>query len=135
MLQMKKLIPMLLLTIISTNVLAEWTRVGGSPDGELSTYVDFATIRKKDNKVKIWVMNDLKTVNKLSGGEKYLSAANQAEYVCEEKTTRMLDVNWYSGNMGNGKVVEFNSNIKDEPRSISPGSIDEAFFKIACSIK
>ena len=61
MLKMKKLIPMLLLVGVSTNVFAEWTWVGTNSNGGITAYVDFATIHKKGNKVKVWDIFDYKT--------------------------------------------------------------------------
>ena len=112
----------------------EWTKVESSKNGAITFYADFTTIGKKENKVKMWVLLDYKTVNKLTQGEQYLSATAQNEYDCEEETTRMLDINLYSGNMVTGEAVQSYSNIKDESESISPGSIDESLFKIACGI-
>ena len=129
---MKKLI-LLLLLMISTSVLAEWTTVGGGTD--LISYIDFGTIKRKDNKVKMWSLIDLKTVHEFSGGERYLSGMMRSEYDCEEETMRMLDVYYYSENMREGEVVVSNTNITNEATSVRPDSIEETFFKIACDKK
>ena len=129
---MKKL-TLLLLLMISTNVLAEWTTVGGNTD--LISYIDFGTIKRKDNKVKMWSLIDLKTVHEFSGGERYLSGMMRSEYDCEEETMRMLDVYYYSENMREGEVVVSNTNITNEATSVRPESIEEIFFKIACDKK
>ena len=130
---MKKILVLLLL-MVSTNVFAEWTRVDNSPDGNMIVYIDYETIKKKGNKVKIWSLIDFKTVQKSSYG-KYLSFVSRNEYDCEEETRRMLDLYSYSGNMRDGEQVYSQSNIKDEGTSIIPVSIDEVLFKIACSKK
>ena len=56
--------------MISTNVLAEWTRVTGNDNG--SSYVDFGTIKKKGRKVKMWILYDFKTIQKVKS-YRYLS--------------------------------------------------------------
>jgi hypothetical protein len=130
---MKKILVLLLLTV-STTVSAEWTRVSGSPDGDMTVYVDYGTIKKKGNKVKMWNMYDFKTVQ-ISVNKNLLSSVNRVEYDCEEETGRTLDFYWYSRNMRNGEIVFSLTNQKDEPESILPGSINEGLLKIACGKK
>ena len=133
---MKKLL-ILLLLLVSTNVFAEWTRVTESADGDITAYIDYGTIKKKGNKVKMWDLLDIKTV-KETAGKRYLSSLSRNEYDCEEETKLMLDFYWYSGNMGNmrqGEIVYSHKNMKEEAESILPGSIEETLFKIACGKK
>ena len=130
---MKKVLVLLLL-MVSTSVFAEWTRVAGTPDGDITAYADSETIKRKGSKVKMWSMNDYKTVHSLDNGG-YLSGASYDEYDCEGGTRRMLDLYLYSGNMRSGDIVYSSNNIKDEATSILPGSIDETLFKITCSKK
>lgn len=131
---MKKILVLLLL-MVSTNVFAEWMKVTDNLDGNMTVYVDYEKIKKKGNKIKTWSLLDFKTVQKSSGGKEFLSALNHNEYDCEEETTRTLDLYYYSGNMKNGEIVVSYPNIKDEPSSILPGSIDEGNFEIACGKK
>jgi hypothetical protein len=139
MLKMKKLISMLLLTVMSTNVIAEWTVVGNSGDSELTIYADIATIRKKGNKVEIWSLKDFKKTQwekERNGKYKYLSTISRSEYDCEEETMQVLSLTQYSKNMGEGNIV-WSSNKYEDINSfeIIPGSIGEAVLKIACSTK
>lgn len=124
----------LLLLMVSTNVFAEWTKVTGSSDGDMTVYVDFGTIKRKGNKVKMWDLFDFKTVQE-TAGTRYLSQLSRNEYDCEEEIKRMLNLYWYSGNMRNGETVTSQSNIKDDGTSIIPGSINEALLKVACDKK
>ena len=127
---MKKLVVLLLL-MISTNVFAEWTPVDTSSDGTQTAYLDIDTIKRKGNKVSMWMMIDYKTVQE--GG--FLSAVSRFEYDCEERTSRMLDFVWYKGNMMSKDVLFGDSYMKLEARSISPSSMDETILKIACGKK
>ena len=127
---MKKL-TLLLLLMISTNVMAEWTPVSSSGNGAMSVYVDFGTIKRKGNKVKMWDLFDYKTVQE-TAGKRYLSSITRSEYDCEEETTRMLDLHGYSGNMKTGDNVFSNTNIQNQSTSIRPDTIEEVVFKIAC---
>ena len=130
---MKKILVLLLL-MVSTNVFAEWTEVNGNKDAGVTFYVDYGTIKNKNNKVKIWTLSDYKRVKQVEDS-RYLSQVTRVEYNCEEETSRMLDVYWYSGNMRNGEIVWSSTNIKDEAVSIIPESIDEGTFNIACGKK
>ena len=131
---MKKIL-ILLLLMVSTSVFAEWTEVGQSAANGMTAYADFGTIKRKGNKVKMWHLTDFKTVKKLGENDRYLSEMRRGEYDCEEETTRMLDLFWYSVNMRQGEIVYSVTNIKDEATSILPESIGETLFKIACGKK
>lgn len=131
---MKKIL-ILLLLMGSTNVLAEWTRVDNSSDGDTTVYADFGTIKRKGHKVKMWDLYDFKTVKESEGGKRYLSSLSRNEYDCEEETSRLLDLYWYSGNMKSGEIIISLQNIKEEAESIIPGSVSKFFFNIACDKK
>lgn len=129
---MKKILVLLLLMVVSTTVSAEWTEVGGSDNN--TAYVDFETIKREGNNVKIWVLENFNTLQ-VADNDKYLSIVKHSEYDCEEKTSRWLDFYSYSENMGAGEVVYSESNIKEEYHSIIPGSILETELNSACSKK
>ena len=128
---MNKLLIAALLAVFSTSVLAEWTEVGGG-DTYIS-YADLSTIRKSGDKVKMWNLFDYKVVQiDKDDGTRYLSQAFQEAYDCKEETARVLAFNWYSKNMGAGKAVYTSGAMHEEPRPVSPGSVLEALFKLAC---
>ena len=85
--------------------------------------------------MKVWDLYDFKTVQKGAGGERYLSSITRSEYDCEEETIRMLDLHGYSGNIKTGDNVFSFSNLKEEPTSIRPDTIESIFYKIACGKK
>jgi hypothetical protein len=131
--EMKKLI-FLLLLLLSTNVLAEWTLIE-SANGEdgFDVYVDTQSMRRDGDKVKMWNMYDYKKVK--VDVKRYMASISRVEYDCKEETLRLLDLFWYTGNMGKGEPVFSNTNIKKESISIMPETIHEALFNIACSNK
>lgn len=100
---MKKIMALLLL-IVSTNVFAEWTKVTVTSDRDMTVYVDYETIKKKGNKVKMLDLTEFKTVHK-NKSYRYLSQLSLNEYDCEEETRRMLDFHWYAENMKKGNIV------------------------------
>ena len=133
---MKKLTLLLLLLMISTNVMSEWTIVGSNDVGDGIYYIDYETIKKKGNKVKLWSLVDTTTVKHIPKGSDFLSSTSHFEYDCEEQTRRFLDVCFYSKNMQGGKIVFSAANIKtDTAESIIPNSMDDVVFKIACGKK
>ena len=111
---------------------AGWTRADESD--EFIQYVDRATIRRNGNLVKMWGLNDFKTVQKsATTGESFLSSKTQLEYDCKEEKSRLLAFTWFSGQMGNGKVVYSDSDTGDKWSPISPaGSTNEAQWEVAC---
>ena len=135
--KMKK-IQILIMLMVSTNVLAEWTLVVVSLNGELSSYVDFKTIRKHGNKVKMWDLDDWKSIKTFKFDTtqfSYLSTALHQEFDCTEETVQILDSIHYSGNMGSGNVVDSSMNASkfNEPGAIAPGTIEKKLLDVACS--
>lgn len=127
---MKKVVVLLLL-MVSTNVFAEWSKLGDSSDKESTVYVDFETIKRKGNKVKMSYLLDFKSV-KTIGNISFLSSVFYTEFDCEEETGRLIDASLYLRNMLMGGVVDSMSNMKNEPTSIQPLTTEQLLFKIAC---
>ncbi len=130
---MKKILTLLIL-MISTSVFAEWTKVTDSSDGDITVYVDYRSIKKKGNKVKMFDLSDFKTVQKTKS-YRYLSQLSLNEYDCEKERRRMLDFHWFSENMKKGDIVYSEKNINDEGKSIPTDSIGTDLFNIACDKK
>ena len=98
---MKKLLLGLMLVMTATAASAEWT--AADFNDEFIKYVDFATIRRNGNFVKMWSLSDYKTVQKAADGQSYLSSKVQDEFDCKEEKTRLLAFTWFDGKMGSGK--------------------------------
>jgi hypothetical protein len=126
---MKKLLTIILL-IVSANSYAEWTESDVSD--EFTEYVDRATIRRNGNFVKMWDLADYKTVRKSASNDSYLSSKSQIEYDCKEEKSRILAFTRFSGQMGHGTVVYNSGAFEDTWSPISPESIGESLWKIAC---
>ena len=106
---MKKLILAIALTAVSPSVMAEWTLIAVNSDYGLNVYVDYATIRRNGDKVKMWRLYDYKTVQTGIRRE-WLSDITQQEFDCQNESSKILATSWYSRNMGNGEV----ENVKKE---------------------
>ncbi|MBK7673813.1 MAG: hypothetical protein IPJ27_03085 [Candidatus Accumulibacter sp.] len=123
---MHRIILMVLLAIVSSNVLAEWKEVGVDATSQVTTYADPSTIHKAGNRVQMWHLFDFKTT-----AEAYRSLKVQSEYDCIQKQSRSLYTSSHKGNMGKGEVI----GVEPDPgdwRPIPLGSPKEYLFYIAC---
>ncbi|MGA7750836.1 MAG: surface-adhesin E family protein [Gallionella sp.] len=130
---MRKVILLMLLSVVSSNAMAEWVKVRISDDGNATAYVDPSTMLKDGSNVKMWALLDFR-VAKTTGGETYLSTKQQNEFDCKKTKIRLLTFSLYSGNMGNGNVVYESPNIGNWDMFFQ-GGLGEAFWKIACGKK
>ena len=128
---MKRLLMGLMLLMTATAASAEWTRAGETD--EFIQYVDTATIRRNGNFVKMWSLADYKTV-KTVAGQSNLSNKKQSEYDCKEEKERKIAHTWFTGQMGSG-TVNYTDNRTEEWSPISPESVGETLWKIACGKK
>ena len=100
---MKELLVVLALLATTIPAQADWTRVTSSKTGDV--WADPATMRKRGNFVKIWVLHDLYKADQVGRNPPYLSLKSQNEYDCEEEQSRILSLVDYSGHMGSGDIV------------------------------
>jgi hypothetical protein len=122
-----------LMLLSSSPAYAEWVAVGGNDQIGMTTYADPGTIRRKGDLVKIWQLNDFKTVQTVEGNS-FLSTKKQREFNCAEERTRILAATQFSGNMGTGEVVWRNANEqKWEP--VVPESIGQTLWEFTCGKK
>jgi hypothetical protein len=111
------------------DAMAEWTLIEEADNYDL--YADKATIRKNGNIATMWTLDDYESPQKLNAGT-YLSSVYYREYDCVEEKLNTLSVKAYSKNMRQGEVITtFSLDTKDWDY-ISPGSMGEAAWKIAC---
>jgi hypothetical protein len=128
---MKQLFFFALLVLSSGPAYAEWVAVDGNEEAGVTIYADPGTIRRNGNLVKVWHLNDFKTVQIVKGNP-YLSIKAQHQYDCTGDRERILALTKFSGNMGTGKVVYKDSN-EGKWRPVAPGSVSYDLEKLACS--
>jgi hypothetical protein len=121
-----------LLFLSSRPAYAEWMSLGTSDSGT-TVYADSATMRREGDLVKMLVLFDFKT-KQTKADVSYLSAKAQMEYDCAEQRFEGHAVLYYSGNMGNGQLLDRSSG-KGRRLRVSPGSLDHDLWKLACDKK
>jgi|TARA_B110000196_G_scaffold173153_1_gene148664 hypothetical protein len=127
---MNKLLLILTLTIISSNVLADWTLVQTGKESD--EYVDSATIRISGNLAKMWSLTNIsKNIKNIRPGEKAFAVKTVREYDCKEHKSRALFVAWYNDYMGTGGIERSSESPDAEWKEVTPG-IRESCWKIAC---
>lgn len=100
---MKKLL--FLATVLAPVIAqAEWVKVTSASAGEVTVYVDPATIKRTGNVVEFSTLYDYATVRTLSDAP-FSSATMQDEIDCVAKQSRTLAVSSHSEAMAGGHVV------------------------------
>jgi hypothetical protein len=111
---------------------ADWMSLGASDSGT-TVYADLATLRREGDLVKMLVLFDFKTTQ-TKADVSFLSAKAQMKYDCAEQRYEGLAVTYFSGNMGNGQLLDRSSG-KGKRLRVSPDSLDQALWKLACDKK
>jgi hypothetical protein len=120
------------LLVSSGPAYADWMSLGASDSGT-TVYADLATLRREGDLVKLLVLFDFKTTQ-TKADVSFLSAKAQMEYDCAEQRYEGLAVTYFSGNMGNGQLLDRSSG-KGKRLRVSPDSLDQALWKLACDKK
>jgi len=131
----KKLVVLLLL-FTSTFVHSEWKYVTSTKDKDVDFYIDFDTLKRKDNLVTVWMKSEFKTTQRdsifdiFSG---YLSSRTLEQWDCVDKTTRTISFDNFSKNNLEGKIVQSESMVTSVPYSIRPDTSGSRLFKVICN--
>ena len=120
------------LLVSSGPAYADWMSLGTSDSGT-TVYADLATLRREGDLVQMLVLFDFKTTQ-TKADVSFLSAKAQMEYDCAEQRYEGLAVTYFSGNMGNGQLLDRSSG-KGKRLRVSPDSLDQALWKLACDKK
>lgn len=80
--------------------------------------------------VQMWGLFDLKTPA-IFGDLSYSSMKVQREYHCTNKTSNVIFMEAYAGQMGSGDRI-YSTNTHDKPTPVQPDSAEEALWDVAC---
>jgi hypothetical protein len=113
---------------------AEWVPMGShTANGGVDIYAARSTIRRSGNLVRMWDMWDYKTTQTIAG-RRFLSAKYEHEYNCKDGRLRDLSVTAFTGQMGNGTVVDSGDDTLPW-QSVERGGVLDALRKFACAGK
>lgn len=112
---------------------AEWVRLTSASGGEVTVYVDPATIKRNGGVVEFAALYDYASVRTLSGAP-FQSATIRNEIDCKQKKSRTLDVSSHSEPMAGGHVVSTSTGYEPWAR-IAPKTILSAAFDFVCKKK
>ncbi len=128
---MRSIVLMLVLGIAGCTDNPGWVKIDDRDT--ITVYIDPATIRREENRVRMWSMSDHKTAQ-VTIGKRHLSQKTQSEFDCKNKRVRLLYFSWHSDNMGNGQIVHVDDyDNKPGPwESVLSGSVGESQWKFVC---
>jgi len=98
--QVNKFLAMLVLLAVSGEAMAEWTMIQTNDGGNM--YIDFDTVKKSDGLITVSTLNDY--YDRQQKGE--LSSQWLELHDCKNKKFKALAIRYYSGSMGEGKLIE-----------------------------
>lgn len=131
---MKKILIIIVLTFLSTNLAAEWTKMGEREEqgesGGYTVYADLETLVQIKDEAKMWTLIDFQ-VEQEETGARFLSKKVRRKYDCQGKHVRVLAYKLYSWGMGRGELVRAYSQPQ-KWEQVQPGSMEEQEWKIAC---
>jgi hypothetical protein len=135
--EMKKVIIIMVLALVSSNAMAEWLEIGSSGSGaDLATfYVEDSRIKVNGNKRMVWLLSDISSGDLSSTGVRFYSTKSKEEYDCYNETSIFLYFAGYSGRMGRGNVVESYNYENSVAEAIIPNSVHDIILSYACKIK
>ncbi|MEI7611671.1 MAG: surface-adhesin E family protein [Betaproteobacteria bacterium] len=122
------------LCLFSTCTLAEWVEIEKFEDG-MRVYVDQGSARRSGDLARVehlvrWAEPQLEP-----GQPAYLSTKVKTDYDCAEKREKYASSISYSGAMGNGARIAIDDNAAENWSSISPSTMEEKLWLVACNAK
>ena len=113
---------------------AEWVKLVSAGEGEVTVYVDPASIKREGNVVEFSALFDYATVRTLSGAP-FQSATMQEEIDCAGRQSRTLAVSSHSEPMAGGHIVSTATGGYLPWTPIDPQGIVATIFKFVCKEK
>ena len=130
---MTRLLLFILLFLSSAPAYAEWVKIGDQDQARMTVYVDQDTIHRKGELVKMWHLDDFKTVQTVEDNS-YLSIKTQQEYDCAADRFRALVFTWFSDNMGLGTAI-YSVSYEQSWEPVHPDSVGQVLWNVACGKK
>ena len=112
----------------SAHVSAEWLLVDGNDKAKV--YLDSETISRDGDWVRVWVLDDLKAAQS-RGLRKYRSSRAQEEHDCTRERFRLLELEYFSGNMGSGEAL-YKTSGESDWAPIPRGTLAQSVWNFVC---
>ncbi len=128
---MKRLLFGLVLSVMATaaSAQAQWVQVSETGNRD-KIYTDPTTKARKGNIVRVWHLYDF-VKSQVTGSKPFYSAKVYTQFDCAERTTQILQIDSFVGQMGTGEI-EGISNTPGTKGFVAPGSINEILLNLAC---
>lgn len=129
---MKKL-TIIILSLLSTNVMAAWTQLEDSHEAGIVAYANKDKIRTVGfNKVTMPHLLDFKNKEKTSAGLAYQSIKQVLEYDCDEEHYRVHATAIYTDLMGKGRIVT-STGYDQQWQPIESNTLEAELWQTACN--
>ena len=110
---------------------AEWVLVDRNDKAKV--YVDSENINRTGEVVRVWVLDDLKTVH-TRGFNTFLSTRAQEEHDCAKERFRLMAIEQFAGNMGTGNSI-YKKSGESGWAPIPKGTLAQSVWKFVCGKK
>jgi hypothetical protein len=116
--------------LISSPAWADWDFVVETESGT-QVFIDFQTVRKEGNRVKVWQLTNYLKPQKIPSGLEIFSLRTRYEFDCKDETSRMLAITAFPEQYAKGKELghEGESNKWEH---IAPRSTHSEVLKKVC---
>jgi hypothetical protein len=119
-----------LLMLFAPPAWADWDFVVETESGT-QVFIDFQTVRKEGNRVKVWQLTNYLKPQKIPSGLEIFSLRTRYEFDCKDETSRMLAITAFPEQYAKGKELghEGESNKWEH---IAPRSTHSEVLKKVC---
>ena len=114
--------------------MADWVKVTDSMEGQVTHYIDPATLRKVGTLMQVVTLTDYRQAQVISDTLRFMSVKMRDEFNCAEQSGRHLSLVALAGTMGTGPVVATEDRAAPV-RAIASGTADEDMWKHVCGRK
>jgi hypothetical protein len=127
---LKNLCLTVVLAVVSTGALAEWTRVDES--SEAISYVNLETLQRAGHIVKMQTLTDLKAERRRNNGPSFLSTEKLSEFDCKNKMSHLLSMAVFSGQMATGEKIHADNEPDVRWKPVGRDNYSDPFWAYAC---
>ena len=129
---MKRLLTTIVLFLVCCAANAEWRFVSTDDTGD-KYYADPATKKRTGNIVRIWTLVDYVKKPLVSHGIAAHSIRGYMQFDCNERSSLLLDMTAFNGNMGKGEIVLSGPMPADRAKEfVAPGTNGNTMLNFAC---